>query len=103
MKDLYHSELRKKYKMEYAILGAIVAFNIIIIIWKMRHHRWIDGILDGSALVAVALVFTGGIASLIVGTIGSFIVSLYLLAFPPKFEKKQEKKKPLFTPKEYLW
>jgi len=91
------------------IVALTVAFNIIIVIWKFRHHRIFDGILDSSALVLVGTVFAGGIASLTVGTIASFMVSLYLLIAPPQLhfkmrpKKTKHKFKPQFTAKDILW
>lgn len=81
--------------MLYLIIGFAVAFNILIIIWKLRHKdpftgeldRTADGLIDGALLVAVALLFSGSEGLLIIGTIGSAIVSLYLLISPIKFEE----------------
>ena len=88
--------------MEAIILGIITALNIIVVLWKIRHHRILDGILDGGALILVTKVFAGGVASLTIGAIGSFIVSLYLLLFPPKlpvkFKKKQHTKMKFYEP-----
>lgn len=70
--------------MELIIIGIAVAFNILIVIWKLRNNRVIDGIVDGALLTAVAIVFSGSTAALIIGTIGSAIVSIYLLASPIK-------------------
>ncbi len=79
--------------MEAMILGIIVALNIIVVLWKLRHHRILDGMLDGGALIVVTKIFAGGAASLTIGAIGSLIVSLYLLLFPPKLPSFSKKKK----------
>lgn len=70
--------------MEYLILGMALAFNVLIVIWKLKRNRIADGILDASLLILVAIVFSGSTATLIIGTIGSMFISLYLLAFPVK-------------------
>ena len=71
--------------MEFILIGIAVAFNIIIVVWKFRRGRLLDGLLDSLFLVLVALLFSVSTAALIVGTIGSLIVSLYLLISPPRF------------------
>ena len=75
--------------MLYAIIGLAVAFNILIVIWKLQHDRRADGLVDGSLLVAVALLFSGSTALLIIGTIGSMIVSVYLLFSPIRFDRRR--------------
>lgn len=74
--------------MEYLIIGIAVALNLLIVIWKFQNNRVLDGTVDGSLLVAVAMVFNNSTAALIIGTIGSLIVSLYLLAKPVKLKVK---------------
>jgi len=73
--------------MEYVIVGLAVAFNLIIVIWKLTHKRVLDGFIDAGLLIAVASVFSGGLGTLIIGTIGSAIASLYLLLVNP-FKQK---------------
>ena len=67
-----------------SIIGVAVAFNVIIILWKFNHNRIFDGLLDSTLLILVAMLFKGTVSGLIIGTIASAIISLYLLAFPPK-------------------
>lgn len=73
--------------MLYLIIGIAVALNIVLVIWKLRNDRVADGTVDGILLVAVAWLFSGSEALLIIGTIGSAITSLYLLASPVKVGK----------------
>lgn len=73
--------------MLYLIIGIAVALNIVLVIWKLRNDRVADGIVDGILLIAVAWLFSGSEALLIIGTIGSAITSLYLLASPVKVGK----------------
>lgn len=70
--------------MEYAIIGVAVALNLIIILWKFNQSRIFDGIIDSVLLGLVATVFSGSYGALVIGTIGSLIVSLYLLLSPPR-------------------
>jgi hypothetical protein len=72
--------------MTLVAIGLAVSFNIIILIWKFRHNRTADGILDTSLLALVMWIFSGSTDLLIIGTIGSLIVSIYLLFAPVKFK-----------------
>jgi len=70
--------------MELLIMGLAVSFNIVIILWKFSKDRIADAILDGAILAIVTYVFSGTYSALVVGTIASCVVSLYLLINPPK-------------------
>ena len=71
--------------MEFLILGIVVAANIVFIKMKFDRGRTEDGIFDIVLLVLVTMVFSGSYAGLIVGTIASLFISLYLFASPPTF------------------
>ncbi len=66
------------------IMGVALAFNFLIIKWKFEHHRTTDAFLDTGLLILIGIVFSSTITGLMIGTIASAIISLYLLAFPPK-------------------
>lgn len=70
--------------MEYILIGITVFFNIAIIMWKFERNRYADASLDTALLVLVALLFSGSYGALVVGTVASALVSLYLLVSPPK-------------------
>lgn len=70
--------------MEYILIGVTVFFNIAIILWKFEKHRYADATLDATLLVLVALIFSGSYGALIVGTVASALVSIYLLISPPQ-------------------
>jgi predicted branched-subunit amino acid permease len=72
--------------MEILGVALIVALNIIIVLWKFKRGRTLDGMIDSLLLFAVAYLFSISTNALIIGSIGSFIVSLYLLISPPKFD-----------------
>jgi hypothetical protein len=72
--------------MEILGVALIVALNLIILLWKFNHNRILDGAIDMGLLIAVAYLFSISTNALIIGSIGSFIVSLYMLIFPPKFD-----------------
>ena len=69
---------------EFIIIGITVFFNIAVVKWKFDHKRYTDAIVDGTLLVAVTMVFSGSYGALVVGTIASALVSLYLLISPPR-------------------
>ena len=64
-------------------MGIALAFNILIVKHKIELGRMSDAILDGTALVVLSLVFGGSTAGLMIATIASAIISLYLLKYPP--------------------
>ena len=70
--------------MSYVLLGVVMSLNFILVIWKFKHDRTLDAIVDGSLLAVVFMVFSGSTELLIIGTIGSFIISIYLLFSPVK-------------------
>ena len=70
--------------MEYLIIGVAVAINILVVIWKLQSGRAFNGIIDGVLLVLVAVTFSNSLGALIIGTIGSLLVSLYLTVKPFK-------------------
>lgn len=73
--------------MSIVIMGMALAFNLLIVLWKYQRSRYLDATLDGALLVLVGIVFSGSTEALAIGTIGSAIVSIYLLINPPKFKK----------------
>ena len=70
--------------MELFIIGFIVAANVIFIMFKLKKSRTADAILDVMLLILITTVFSGSYASLVVGTVASLIISIYLYANPPK-------------------
>lgn len=70
--------------MNTTIMGIATALNVIVVLWKLRNDRVLDGIIDGALLAAVMYVFMGSVSGLQMGTIGSAMVSIYLLIDPIK-------------------
>lgn len=70
--------------MTLALVGIAVALNICLVLWKYQRGRTTDALVDASLLVLVAWLFSGSTALLTIGTIGSAIVSIYLLISPVK-------------------
>ena len=73
--------------MEFLITGIAVAFNLMVIKWKFEKLRYADASMDALCLFIVTTVFSGTYGSLVVGTIASAIISVYLYIFPPKFTR----------------
>lgn len=70
--------------MPYLVMGVAASFNVLIIFWKWSRTRYLDAILDGSVLFLLGYAFKGTLGGMVVATVGSAIVSLYLLLKPPK-------------------
>ena len=75
--------------MEFIVIGVAVFFNIVVIKWKYDKARYADALLDFVCLVAVSILFSGSYAALVVGSIASALVSIYLLVSPPKLPIKK--------------
>lgn len=74
--------------MEYLLIGIATAFNIIVILIKLERGRYADGIFDATFLILLAGVMGGSLGGLIIGTIASAVISIYLFINPPKFTDK---------------
>lgn len=83
--------------MELAIIGVVVALNIIFILFKYEKQRYSDAITDTILLVLVTVVFMGSYAGLVVATVGSLIISIYLYLKPPKFPTFSNKARSSFA------
>ena len=70
--------------MEYLIIGVAVFFNIAIIKWKYDRRRYADAGLDAALMLGVMFLFSGSYGALVIGTVASALVSIYLLISPPK-------------------
>lgn len=73
--------------MEFILVGVAVFFNIAFIKWKFDRKRYADATLDLILLVLVAILFSGSYAALVVGSVASALVSLYLYVSPPKLSR----------------
>lgn len=61
------------------------ALNLIVIIHKFKKGRTEDGIFDSILFGLMASMFSGSYGGMVVAMIASLIISIYLLASPPKF------------------
>jgi len=69
--------------MEFLLIGLAVAANIIFILVKFNLKRYSDAILDFILLSVVTMVFSGSYGALVVGTVASVVISIYLYFAPP--------------------
>ena len=73
--------------MEFILLAIVTSMNGIIIKWKVEKGRYEDASLDFIVLLALATLFGGTMGGMIIATISSFIISIYLLMSPPDISK----------------
>ena len=66
------------------IAGLATAFNIIIIISKLRNKKWLDAAIDVTAFILISTIFIGTLTGMSIGMVASAMLSVYLLAFPFK-------------------
>ena len=71
--------------MEYLIIAVATFFNFIILKWKFERERYADLGFDLICLVAISWLFGGTLGGMTIAMIASALISLYLIAFPPKF------------------
>jgi hypothetical protein len=70
--------------MEFFIIGLAVAFNFLIIKVKFERKRYADGTLDLFLLAVISFLFAGSFGGLVVATVASALISIFLFFFPPK-------------------
>ena len=66
------------------IVSISVLLNIAFIKFKIERERYLDATIDSSLLILVMVVFSGSFSALVVGTISSMMISIYLWFSPPK-------------------
>lgn len=71
--------------MEYLILGLALAFNLLVIKEKYQRGRTEDATLDFALLAVITYFFSGSYGALVIGTIASAFISVWLFFNPPKF------------------
>lgn len=74
--------------MDVLLLGIVTALNLIFVKVKFEKGRWEDAIFDLFTLVVLTIVFSGSYGGLVIATVTSLIISVYLFFSPPTFGKK---------------
>lgn len=72
--------------MEFIFIGIAVFFNVAIIKWKFDRRRNADALLDSALMIGIIILFSGSYGALVVGTIASALISVFLLISPPKLK-----------------
>jgi len=70
--------------VSFLIIGLVVCVNIIFLLYKFEKKRYVDGITDTVLLLIVGAVFSNSEGALIIGSIASMFISMYLYVKPPK-------------------
>jgi hypothetical protein len=70
--------------MSFILFGIALFLNVYLVLRKFKSNRTFDATLDALLLVAVIVFFKGSTELLLVGTVGSMLISLYLTVFPFK-------------------
>lgn len=70
--------------MEFFIIGFAVFFNFMVIKYKFEKKRYADATLDLILLATISFLFAGSFGGLVVATVASALISIYLIFFPPK-------------------
>ena len=71
-------------------MGIVTFFNLVILKIKFEQGRTADLALDVISLVILSYLFGNTITGMLVAMIASFIMSVYLWFFPPKFLQSWE-------------
>jgi len=70
--------------VSFLIIGLVVCVNIIFLLYKFEKRRYADGLTDAALLLIVGAVFSNSEGALIIGSIASMFISMYLYVKPPK-------------------
>ena len=81
--------------MEFLVIGVAVAFNFLVIKVKFEKRRVADATLDLFLLTVISFLFAGSFGGLVVATIASAIISIFLYFFPPDLTFIKDFLKPL--------
>ena len=73
------------------IIGIATAFILMVIKYKVEKERYLDAILDLFTLSILSFIFMGTYDGLVVSTIASAIISVYLYFVPPKIPERVTK------------
>ena len=68
----------------YLMAGLVLAFNVIVIMQKIRRGRYFDALIDGAMLITFTYVLSGSFGGVVVGSAASLFMSIYLWVLPPQ-------------------
>lgn len=70
--------------MEALIIAVIAGLNLIVVYWELEKRRFTTAALDISALVTLSVMFGQSTGGMVIATISSAMLSLFLLIKKPK-------------------
>ena len=65
--------------MEYLIVGVATGINILLVISKFRNKYYDEAFIEIATLLFISYLFQGTLGGVIIGMIGSIVVSIYLI------------------------
>jgi len=86
------------------ILSFAMIFNFIVIKIKLEKQRYIDAAIDAGVFALLSYMFMGSLTGIVMAGTSSFLFSIYLLFFPPKFNFEEENQNiPTMSKQDYSW
>ena len=70
--------------MEALLIGVAASLNFLVIYWKIEHKRFVDAALDGGILFLLTMMFNQSTGGMVIATIASAVISLFLLIKKPE-------------------
>lgn len=67
----------------FIVIGVVTALNIMFVKMKLNRARYEDAALDVAILLGLAFIFSGSFGGLVVATVTSLVISIYLFFSPP--------------------
>lgn len=76
------------------IMSIAIAFNFVILLWKLRNGRKVDTLVDLGCMFILSFLFQGTLGGMAVAMLAGSLISLYLLINPVviKLPKRKQSK-----------
>ena len=71
--------------MEFILIGVVSAFNLLIILMKLKRRRYEDAFFDTALMIFIVYIFSGSYGGMVVAMVASLFVSISLFISPPAF------------------
>jgi len=69
--------------MYVMIIAVCVFINFLLLKYKIEDGRWMDAVIDVSAMVILGYLFGGTMTGMAIAMAGGVLISIWLLFFPP--------------------
>lgn len=73
--------------MEFVVIGLAASFNLFIIYLKIEKKKFINAALDVLALVILSSMFGQFAGGMVIATVASAVISLFLMIKNPTLDK----------------